>query len=384
MHSEVQTIAKPQKEAVAETAGLRVLIAAGGTGGHVYPAIAIADALKELQANITIRFVGTKDRMEAEAVPKAGYDFVSIWISGFHRRMTTKNLLFPVRLIVSLVQSMRIISSFKPHVTICCGGYVTGPVGWAAAKQNIPLFLQEQNSYPGVTNRMLAKHAKIIFTAFKEADQYLPSEKTLLAGNPTRKSLTEVDSTAAYSHFEFQKSKRTLLVLGGSGGAKTINEAIEKNLKTLHDDLGLQIIWQCGKSYFDGIDAKLQTETYENLRLFDYLHSMPEAYEVADLVISRAGALSCSELALTGKPSILIPSPNVAGDHQTKNAQSMADGGAAEILKDDEAVERLPELVKTFIFDNQKLKKMREAALNLSRPYAAEEIAKTILESINE
>lgn len=380
MHSETATIPKTQKQAVARNSGLRVLIAAGGTGGHVYPAIAIADALKELRANITVKFVGTDDRMEAQAVPSAGYDFVSIWISGFHRRLTTKNLLFPVRLIVSILQSMKIISTFKPDAMICCGGFVTGPVGWAAAKKGVPLFLQEQNSYPGVTNRMLAKHAEIIFTAFKEAGSYLPVERIQLTGNPTRKALTDAEPDASYDHFDFQKDKPTLLVLGGSGGAKTINAAVEKNLNTLHDDLGLQLIWQCGKSYFEGIDASLQAETYKNLRLFDYLHHMPQAYSVADLVVSRAGALSCSELALTGNASILVPSPNVAGDHQTKNAKSMADEGAAELLTDDIAVERLSEVVRAIIFNEEKLKTMRQAAVQLARPHAAEEIAKEILE----
>ncbi len=384
MHSDVETIPKPQTEAVEGLTDSRVLIAAGGTGGHVYPAIAIADALKAMEEDVTIKFVGTADRLEAEAVPAAGYDFVSIKISGFHRRFTLKNLLFPFRLIAGLVQSIRIVSKFKPDAAICCGGYVAGPVGWAAAKKGVPLFLQEQNSYPGVTNRMLAKHAEVIFTAFKEAERYFPIKKVQLKGNPTRASLTDVDAVAAYNHFKFQKDKPVLLILGGSGGAKTINEAAQKNLKTLHDDLGLQIIWQCGKSYFKGIDAKLQADAYENLRLFDYLYEMPEAYCVADLVISRAGALSCSELALTGNASILMPSPNVAGGHQTKNAESLASGGATVILKDDEAVERLANLVKAFIFDEEKLNEMRKAACELSRPFAAEEIAQEVLESIAE
>lgn len=384
MHNQVETITKPKAETVATATDFRVLIAAGGTGGHVYPAIAIADALSELRANITIKFVGTADRMEARAVPAAGYDFVSIWVTGFHRRLTLKNLLFPVRLVVSLMQSMRIISKFKPDAVVCCGGFVTGPVGRMAALMNISLFLQEQNSFPGVTNRMLAKHAALIFTAFEDAAKYLPKEKIKQLGNPTRKSLTEVEVSRAYDHFNFKPDKKTLLVLGGSGGARTINKAVEKNLKTLHDELGLQIIWQCGKSYFETVDASLQADAYENLRLFDFLHHMPEAYAVADLVVSRAGALSCSELALTQNASILVPSPNVAGDHQTKNAESMASEGAAEILKDDEAVEKLAEVVQTYIFDTEKLQAMRHAAFALAKPHAADEIAKEILESNNE
>ncbi len=384
MHNETQTITNSKTSFAAEVSGLRILIAAGGTGGHVYPAIAIADALKEIQENISIKFVGTKDRMEWQAVPRAGYEIMSIWISGFHRRFTAKNLLFPVRLMISLVQSMQIISSFKPDAMICCGGYAAGPIGWVAAKKKIPLFIQEQNSYPGVTNRMLASKAEIIFTAFKQADQYLPVNKTVMAGNPTRKSLTEVNKTQAYRHFDFNKELPTLLILGGSGGARTINEAAIESLQKLHNYYQLQIIWQCGKNYYKEVQAKLNLDKYENLRLFDFLHHMPEAYTVTDLVVSRAGALSCSELALTGTPSILIPSPNVAGDHQAKNAKAMADGNAAEILNDDQAIDQLQEQVKNLIFDQKHLKAMRDAALKLARPYAAEQIAKTILGFIDE
>lgn len=384
MHNQVDTIPNAKSEAAPAADELRVLIAAGGTGGHVYPAIAIADALTALNADITIKFVGTSDRMEADAVPAAGYRFLSIWISGFHRRFTLKNLLFPVKLAVSMVQSMQIISAFKPDAVVCCGGFVTGPVGRMAAMKNIPLFLQEQNSYPGLTNRMLAKHAGLIFTAFKEADDYLPAAKTRLRGNPTRQSLLEADISESYRHFNFHESRRTLLVLGGSGGARTINEAVEANLQTLHDELGLQIIWQCGKKYRKDIDASLQSNAFENLRLFDFLHYMDKAYAAADLVVSRAGALSCSELALTSNASILIPSPNVAGNHQAKNAASMADNGAAEIIEDDRAVGQLAGTVKATMFDEEKLKAMRGAAGELATPHAAEQIAKEILEYTSE
>ncbi len=361
---------------------LRVLIAAGGTGGHVYPAIAIADALKELDANVKIKFVGTKSHMEWEAVPKAGYDIVSIWISGFHRRLTPKNLLFPLKLVTSIVQSFSIISSFKPDAMIACGGYAAGPIGWVAAKRNVPLFIQEQNSYPGVTNRMLAKNAETIFTAFKDADHYFPLGKTELAGNPTRKTLTDVNEQDAYEHFGFNPEKPTLLILGGSGGARSINEAMVANIKQLHDELELQIIWQCGQRYYDKLQTEIDTERFDNLRLVDFLHHMPQAYAVADVVVSRAGALSCSELALTGNASILIPSPNVAGDHQTKNAQSMTEGGAARLLKDGDASDLLPKLVQDLINNQQEIKNMQQAALEMARPNAAKEIAEEILETV--
>lgn len=357
----------------------RVLIAAGGTGGHVYPAIAIADALREECPEAEILFVGTENHMEWHAVPEAGYDIRSIWISGFHRRLTLKNLLFPVKLSTSIAQSFSIIGNFKPDIVVSCGGYVAGPVGWVATKRGVPLVIQEQNSYPGVTNRLLAKHAEIIFTAFKDADKYLPKGKTKMAGNPTRSELTAVDTKAAFEAFDFNRDTKTLLVLGGSGGARSINEAMASDIGKLHDDLGLQIIWQCGRSYFDKYRNEVNAESLNNLRLKDFLKNMDQAYAVSDLVVSRAGALSCSELALTGKPSILVPSPNVAGDHQTKNARSMVEGGAAELINDNKLEKTLASLVEQLINDQERLKAMQESALKLARPGAAHEIATEIL-----
>lgn len=358
---------------------IKVIIAAGGTGGHVYPAIAIADALQEEYANTKILFIGTKNHMEWKVVPKAGYDISSIWISGFHRRFTLKNLLFPFKLTASLVQSFSIISRFEPNIVISCGGYVAGPVGWVAAKKGIPLVIQEQNSFPGVTNRILGRSAKLVFTAFKEANQYFSEEKTSIAGNPIRKSLTNVDQQHAYEVFNFIQEKQTLLVLGGSGGAKSINNAMTQHIAELHDEMELQIIWQCGTRYFDQLRRDVQPQNYKNLRLKDFLYKMPEAYAVADLVISRAGALSCSELALTKKPSILVPSPNVAGDHQTKNANSMVQEGAAELIRDDELQINLAASVKEIITDQQRLQKMSEAAGKLAESNAAQKIAKEII-----
>ncbi len=314
----------------------KILLAAGGTGGHVYPAIAIADAIKAENEAAEILFVGTKNHMEWEVVPKAGYEIRNVWISGFHRRFTLKNLLFPVKLMTSILQSLRILLNFNPHVVISCGGYAAGPVGWVAGKKGTPLVIQEQNSYPGVTNRLLAKYAVKIFTAFKEADRYLPEEKTEVTGNPTRATLTEADKAKALESFGFDDEKPVLLVMGGSGGAKTINEAMKANIETLHNQAGLQVIWQCGARYYDELTTSINTEKLNNLRLTAYLDNMAEAYAAADLVISRAGASSCSELMLTGKPSVLVPSPNVAGDHQTQNAKAMVDAGASELLKDND------------------------------------------------
>lgn len=362
----------------------RILLAAGGTGGHVYPAIAIADALKEEQPDTEILFVGTRDHMEWKAVPNAGYDIRNVWISGFHRRFTIKNLVFPLKLVVSLFQSLRILSAYKPQVVVSCGGYVAGPVGWVAGKMGIPVVIQEQNSFPGVTNRLLAKFASKIFTAFREADKFLPADKTYVSGNPTRASLNNADRDSALRSFSFEKEKPVLLVMGGSGGAKTINDAMKANIESLHDEIGLQIIWQCGSRYYDTLSTDVDTENLKNLRMTAYLDNMAEAYAAADLVISRAGASSCSELMLTGKPSILIPSPNVAGDHQTQNAKAMADAGASLLLEDHKMKETVTELVEKLIRDQQNLKRMNQAALNLAKPDAAKLIAKEILEIATE
>ncbi|SMO77701.1 UDP-N-acetylglucosamine-N-acetylmuramylpentapeptide N-acetylglucosamine transferase [Gracilimonas mengyeensis] len=355
-------------------------MAAGGTGGHVYPAISIADALKEQNPETEILFVGTRDHMEWRAVPKAGYDIESIWISGFHRRFTLKNLVFPFKLVTSLAQSLKILADFRPQVVVSCGGYAAGPIGWTAGKKGIPVVIQEQNSFPGVTNRLLAKFATKIFTAFKEADRYLPASKTQVTGNPTRATLTGVDKSVALSAFGFDDDKPVLLVMGGSGGAKTINEAMKANMKRLHDEAGLQIIWQCGSRYYDQLKNEFNAHDYKNLRLTAFLDNMAEAYAAADLVMSRAGASSCSELMLTGKPSVLVPSPNVAGDHQTQNAKAMADAGASKILDDSTMKETMSDLVEELIYNQEHLKSMNQAALELAKPEAAQLIAKEILE----
>lgn len=360
---------------------IKVLLAAGGTGGHVFPAIAIADALREIDKNLEIDFIGTRERMEWTAVPKAGYNIYPIWVSGFHRRLTLKNLMFPVKLVVSLIQCYFLLKKMKPDVVISCGGFASGPVGWIARKLNIPLVLQEQNSFPGVTTRKLAPLAEKIFIAFEDAGKFFPADKTELLGNPTRKKITSGDRKQALGDYQFiNKQDKTLLVLGGSGGAKTINEAVHQNLEKLHDDLKMQIIWQCGDVYYDDLHKKIDEKHFENVRLHPFLFEMPHAYAAADLVISRAGALSCAELMLTGKPSILIPSSTVAGDHQTKNAKSMVQNNAAVLLKDDEAIDSLYDVVKEVISNEEMMRSMSEAAIKMAKPDAAYHIARRIIE----
>ncbi|MDZ7718766.1 MAG: undecaprenyldiphospho-muramoylpentapeptide beta-N-acetylglucosaminyltransferase [Balneolaceae bacterium] len=357
---------------------LRVLMAAGGTGGHVYPAIAIADAIKKSKPDADFLFVGTRDRMEWETVPKYGYEIKSIWISGIHRRLTIQNLLFPIKLITSIIQSFSILKSFNPDIVIACGGFASGPVGWVAVKMGIPLFLQEQNSFPGVTNRMLAKHAETIFTAFDDAKKHLPEDKIKLTGNPVRGQVKVSDKDEALESFNFSDDYPVLLILGGSGGAKALNDIMLLETPLLHNSANLQIIWQCGPKYYDGLVEKVDPEKYPNLRLFPYIDDMSAAYAAVDLVVTRAGAGTCSELEAIGQPAILVPSPNVAGDHQTKNAKSLVDVGAAKLIEESKLKQSFYETVTELIRDEEELEKMSSAMKSLAKPNAAEDIKNEI------
>lgn len=357
---------------------IRVLMAAGGTGGHVYPAIAIADAVRKINPQAELLFVGTRDRMEWQAVPKSGYQIKSVWISGFHRRLTAQNLLFPFKLITSVIQSLTILKSFKPDVVVACGGFAAGPVGWVAAKLKIPVVIQEQNSFPGVTNRMLAKYASAIFTAFDEAKTYFPPEKVQLTGNPVRSQLETSDRESALTHFGFSDDIPVLLILGGSGGAKAVNDAMLQALPDLHDNPGLQIIWQCGERYLDELKNRVDTNKFSRLRLVDFIDDMPSAYGAADLVITRAGASTCSELMMVGQPAVFIPSPNVAGDHQSKNAASMVHANAAKLLQEHELNAQFLETVRELIFNSDELNRMSRQMKKLAKPGAADTIATEI------
>ena len=361
------------------TDSYRVLFAAGGTGGHVYPAIAIADAITSLQSDTRVLFAGTSTHMEWTAVPAAGFEIKPIWSSGFHRRLTLKNLLFPIKLMVSLIQSWIIIRDFSPHVVVCCGGYVSGPVGRVAAIMGIPLMLQEQNSFPGVTNRLLGKSARKIFTAFPEAASYFPPEKVQLAGNPVRRGLSDGDRARMAESLGFDSDTTTLLVMGGSGGAGPINKAVMEHLDTLHDQAGLQIVWQCGKRYLPEIQNQLDESRYPRLRLAAFIEDMAGMYALADLVICRAGAGTLAELALAGKASILVPSPYVAGNHQYKNAASFASRGAAVLLADNELSDKLGEITTNLAADRARRISMSAEVLNLAMPNAAEAIAREII-----
>lgn len=361
----------------------RIMIAAGGTGGHVFPAIAIADALREMRPGTHILFVGTKNKIEWHAVPKAGYPIRPIWISGFHRRVSWQNLLFPFKLITSIIQSLFIVRDVRPHLFVSCGGYVAGPAGWIAEKMGIPTVIQEQNSFPGVTNRMLAKKADVIYTAFIQADRWLPKDKTLLLGNPTRKALKAVSRGDAMARLTLDPARKTLLVLGGSGGAKTINEAMVTHLDALHNALGIQIVWQVGSKYASTLRSQIDVGVYDHLVMTDFIYDMPAAYAAADLVVSRAGASSCAELMITGKPCVLIPSPHVAGDHQTMNAKAMAEAGAAVVLADADAAKSLLDVVKNLIYNEDALGVMAHSIHALAAPNAANDIARDIFNRLD-
>lgn len=361
----------------------RLLVAAGGTGGHVYPGIAIADAFRALRPEGSVLFAGTRDRMEWETVPKAGYDIEPIWISGFHRQWTWKNLLFPLKLVVSLLQSLRILRRFRPDAVLCCGGFASGPIGWVATRLGIPLMLQEQNSYPGVTTRLLAKHAETLFIAFEEARQWLPDVPIRNVGNPVRQGLDALSRSEGARRLGLDPERKTLLVMGGSGGARTIVEAVTANLEKLHSQLGLQILWPSGHAYFQELESRLSREKWPHLHLVPYIDDMAAAYASCDLVISRAGAISLSELLVAGRPSILIPSPHVAGDHQRHNAEAIAGQGAARLLPDAEASAKLAELVGELLSHPDELQTMGEVARSLARTDAAATIAESLIERMN-
>ncbi len=310
----------------------KIILSGGGTGGHIYPAIAIANSLKEEFPNAEFLFVGAKDRMEMEKVPQAGYDIKGLWISGIQRSLTLKNVMFPFKLISSLWNARKIVKSFKPDIAIGTGGFASGPLLFVAASKHIPCLIQEQNSYPGITNKLLAKKVQKICVAYDNLERFFPKDKIIKTGNPVRQDLLNIDSKTveAKDFFNLKHGKYTLLVLGGSLGARNINSLIEKELDYL-DMQNVQVIWQCGKLYYS--QYKIYNNT-KDIQVYPFLNNMDFAYAAADIIISRAGASSVSELCIVGKPVIFIPSPNVAEDHQTKNAMAIVEKDAAMIIKE--------------------------------------------------
>ena len=369
----------------------RVLFACGGTGGHVYPAIAIADAVREIAPQAAVAFAGTKDRMEWEAVPKAGYAIHPITVSGFQRGLSpgalARNLTFPFKLAKGLWESLRLVGNFDPDVVVGTGGYASGPVGLAASLRGRKLVIQEQNAYAGATNKLLAPRADAVFLAFDAARAFFPDAGTVeVAGNPVRQDLAEASGDEARAHFGIPPHARVLLAMGGSLGAGPINGALKMHLDAL---LGAPevtapeasgetfVIWAAGKRYYDTL--RTAVPEHPRLRLVPYLDRMDLAYAAADLALCRSGAITCSELAVTGTPSVLVPSPNVTADHQTKNARALSEAGAAVLLPEADLDARFEGDVIALLGAPDLLAQMRRKALAIARPDAAAEIARAVV-----
>ena len=310
----------------------KFIISGGGTGGHIYPAISISNELKLRYPNSKIVFVGARDRMEMQIVPKHGFEIIGLWISGFTRSLSLKNFIFPIKLLTSLLRSLFIIKYNKPDVVIGTGGFASGPILYIASLFGIPTLIQEQNSYPGITNKILAKRASKICVAYNNLDRFFDKNKLILTGNPVRSDLQNlaIDSVGAALNFGLEENKKTLLIIGGSNGSREINKLIFNNLN-LFESLNIQLLWQCGKIYYEHY-KKLNNN--KNIKVYDFIDKMNLAYEVADIIISRAGASSISELCIVGKPVIFLPSPNVAEDHQSKNALSLVNNKAALMIEE--------------------------------------------------
>ena len=360
----------------------RVIISGGGTGGHIFPAVSIANAIKEQRPDAEILFVGAEGRMEMQRVPDAGYRIIGLPIAGFDRKQLWKNFAVLVKIARSQWKARSIIKEFKPDVVVGVGGYASGPTLKTAAMMGIPTLLQEQNSYAGVTNKLLAKNAKKICVAYEGMEKFFPAEKIIMTGNPVRQNLLSNKYTKeeALKGFGFDASKKTILILGGSLGARTINQTLMGAIETIKANPDIQFIWQTGKIYIDEIRQKLgEQETISNLFVTDFIKEMDKAYAGADLVISRAGAGSISEFCLLNMPVILVPSPNVAEDHQTKNALALVNKEAAIYVKDAEAQEKLMPIAMETIKDDAKLASLREHIALLALPDSAKIIANEVL-----
>lgn len=354
---------------------LKFILSGGGTGGHIYPAIAIANELKRRYPDAEFLFVGAKDKMEMQKVPQAGYKIEGLWIAGLQRKLTLQNAMFPFKLLSSLWNARKIIKKFKPDVVIGTGGFASGPLLNVANSLNIPTLIQEQNSYPGITNKLLSKKAATICVAYENLDRFFPKDKMILTGNPVRQDLIDVSSKRdeAIAFFKLDPTKRTILVLGGSLGARRLNQLIEKELEHLKGQ-NVQIIWQCGKLYLDDY-SKYQSN---QVQVMAFIERMDLVYAAADIVISRAGASSVSELCIVGKPVIFIPSPNVAEDHQTKNAQAIVDKKGAIMIKEKDLDQEFGIVIEALLKDEGKQQMLGDNIKNLALPLATIQIVDEI------
>ncbi len=360
-----------------------IIISGGGTGGHVFPAIAIANALREKDEKLNILFVGANNKMEMHRVPDAGFSIIGLPVSGFNRRFTLKNVLFFYNLLVSMIKAGKIIDRFNPDVVVGVGGYASGPVVKTAASRGIPVLIQEQNSYAGVTNRLLAKKADRICVAYEGMDKYFPADKIVLTGNPVRLDLLDLSAKReeALSWFGVKGDRKVILVLGGSLGARSINHGISANIEIIKQS-DIELIWQTGSDGIKAAKELLEKAGTPRVHVYEFISRMDLAYTLADLVISRAGASTISELCLTGKPAILVPSPNVAADHQTKNAMALVDRDAAFLVADAESSTSLVPFALELINDSSRLEKLKANITVMALPDAALHIAEEIFKLI--
>jgi UDP-N-acetylglucosamine--N-acetylmuramyl-(pentapeptide) pyrophosphoryl-undecaprenol N-acetylglucosamine transferase len=362
----------------------KIIISGGGTGGHIFPAIAIANALKKLDPATEILFVGATGRMEMERVPAAGYRIIGLDIQGIQRKSILKNLLFPVKLIGSVIKALRIIRDFKPNAAVGVGGYASGPLLYAASVKGVPYLIQEQNSFAGITNKWLGKKAKKVCVAFDGMEQFFPKESIIKTGNPVRKQSVAIGGKReeAFTYFTLSPQKKTILVTGGSLGARTLNNSVLAGLVKITGD-DVQLIWQTGKFYYKDMTEQLGDGYSPNIKVLEFLDRMDLAYAAADVIISRAGAGTIAELCIVKKPVILVPSPNVAEDHQTKNAMALVHENAAILVKDQEAADKLVDTALNLLKDDAQQKILGNNIGKMALPNADEVIAKEVMQITN-
>lgn len=362
----------------------KVIISGGGTGGHIFPAVAIANEIKRRNPEVDILFVGALGKMEMEKVPQAGYKIIGLPIAGFQRKFTFSNFLLPFKIIKSLMMASKIIKDFKPQVVIGVGGYASGPTLRAAISKGIPTLVQEQNSFPGKTNKILAGKVNTICTAYEGLEKFFPKEKIVLTGNPVRSEMVQIDGKReeAFSFFGLDVAKKTILIVGGSLGARTLNESLISHLDKFENS-DTQVLWQCGKFYFPQLRENEAIKANKAIHLNDFIFRMDLAYAVADVIISRAGAISVSELCLIDKATILVPSPNVAEDHQTKNAMALVTKQAAILIKDSVAREQLIPAAMDLLNDSAKQEELIKNIKQLGLPKATEDIVNEIEKIVN-
>lgn len=365
---------------------LRVIISGGGTGGHIFPAIAIANTIKERYPDAEILFVGATGRMEMEKIPAAGYEIIGLEICGLNRKNIFKNIATVWKFQKSLIKAKRILRDFRPDVVIGVGGYASGPVLYKANTLKIPTLIQEQNSYAGVTNKFLSKKASVVCVAYEGMERFFPKSKIVMTGNPCRQELLSATITRqeAYKEFNLDPDKKTILLIGGSLGSRMMNKSILSGIDELAKS-DVQLLWQCGKLYSFEMNMDLSGKgSPENIHIHEFISRMDLAYKAADLVISRAGASSISELSLLGKPVILVPSPNVSEDHQTKNAMALVNKNAAILIRDDEAIEKLVPVALDLIQDKEKLEELSANILKMAQPDSANRIVDEVVKLIKE